>query len=291
MKCMNPQIAQLITRYELNLVSEEERRSFENHLLQCDACFKDFYEMSPVIEVMSENRQELLQAIESTETAHQPAADAQGLVELVKEWLQSQRRPLLAGGAFAFALLVVLILLPSGQSYRDLAVLAPFEASEQTFTLRGEIEEDWQATWQRGRNAYRHGRYAEAIDSLKKAHKLNPEHAGIMLYLGVSYLLDAKPDSARGYLHQVAVDTSARPTKWRATAHWYLGNLFLQANEAGQAKRAFETVVNLDGDHIEEAQSSIMKIQEREDESIIRKKMKYLQHALHRLFAGDSSPI
>ena len=46
--CKDPQAGKLIGSYELRLLCEKERRRFETHLLRCDACFRELYDMVPV---------------------------------------------------------------------------------------------------------------------------------------------------------------------------------------------------------------------------------------------------
>ena len=54
-KCINPQIGQMIGRYEFNLLDRDEKRQFELHLLQCDACFQDLYENRPVVHTIQKD--------------------------------------------------------------------------------------------------------------------------------------------------------------------------------------------------------------------------------------------
>ena len=52
MACTDPELGKLIGSYELNLLSDVERKRFENHVVTCDACVKDLYRMAPVTEGM-----------------------------------------------------------------------------------------------------------------------------------------------------------------------------------------------------------------------------------------------
>lgn len=42
------ELAPLLAAYELGLLSAEERAKFERHIAECDLCFEDAYEFSPV---------------------------------------------------------------------------------------------------------------------------------------------------------------------------------------------------------------------------------------------------
>ncbi len=53
--CTNPELGNLIALYEFDKLSQEDRDLFEEHLLECDACYQDLYEFSPAVETMKEN--------------------------------------------------------------------------------------------------------------------------------------------------------------------------------------------------------------------------------------------
>ncbi len=61
--CINPKIGEMISRYEFNLLTHEERENFEIHLTQCDACFQDLYENTPAMQIINENMNEFHQAV------------------------------------------------------------------------------------------------------------------------------------------------------------------------------------------------------------------------------------
>jgi|GEM_PF-5589088 len=44
--CTTPRLNRLLGAYELGLISEEDRITIENHILECDACFEDLYQTS-----------------------------------------------------------------------------------------------------------------------------------------------------------------------------------------------------------------------------------------------------
>lgn len=56
MACTDPEIGELIGSYELQLLSEEERKRFEEHVVTCDDCLEDLYRMAPVVKRMQEGR-------------------------------------------------------------------------------------------------------------------------------------------------------------------------------------------------------------------------------------------
>jgi len=52
MRCTDEQTGQLIGSYELGLLSEQERKAFEGHVLKCDHCFQDLYRAAPLVSAM-----------------------------------------------------------------------------------------------------------------------------------------------------------------------------------------------------------------------------------------------
>ncbi|TAL70488.1 MAG: hypothetical protein EPN82_02435 [Bacteroidetes bacterium] len=66
MECTNPDMEKLIARYEFGLLSDDERRAFEAHILECDKCFGDLYSMSGVFDTMKDNSKELISLLEKS---------------------------------------------------------------------------------------------------------------------------------------------------------------------------------------------------------------------------------
>lgn len=56
MACTDPELGKLIGSYELNLLSDEERKRFEDHVVACDECVKELYRMAPVAQGMLQRR-------------------------------------------------------------------------------------------------------------------------------------------------------------------------------------------------------------------------------------------
>ncbi len=54
MACTNPEFSKDIGLYELRLMSADDSRRFRAHLLECEDCFRELYEMAPVAELLRE---------------------------------------------------------------------------------------------------------------------------------------------------------------------------------------------------------------------------------------------
>ncbi len=61
-KCTNPEIGRLLARYEFGKVTKEEKIKFERHLLECEACYKEYYSFLPVTETIKNNIKDFQQA-------------------------------------------------------------------------------------------------------------------------------------------------------------------------------------------------------------------------------------
>jgi len=62
-KCKNTAIAIMMGRYEFDLLTPEEKKEFEDHLLNCDYCFRELYEFSPAVKTMNENLSQFRKAV------------------------------------------------------------------------------------------------------------------------------------------------------------------------------------------------------------------------------------
>ena len=56
MNCTDEDIGKLIGGYELGLLTDEEKRQFENHLLACEYCFHSLYEAVPIANLVREEK-------------------------------------------------------------------------------------------------------------------------------------------------------------------------------------------------------------------------------------------
>jgi len=56
MNCINEKIGNLLSSYELGLLSDEERKQFEGHLPECDFCTQELYRTAPITNLIREKR-------------------------------------------------------------------------------------------------------------------------------------------------------------------------------------------------------------------------------------------
>lgn len=285
MKCVNPKVGKLLARYELKLLSAEEKSSFESHLLQCDFCYQEYDSFSSVIAVMSEERAALKEAL-AQKSGAKPFVILDGLRSLAQLVTQLPNRlpsirPAWGLAAAAFLLLMFFIWLPLPPNYRDWAVMAPAEYQPFEVVLRGgPAAQDWKTLFDEGMAFYSEGNYSAAITKLSQSYALNPSDASVQFYLGVSWLLTEAPDSAIVYL-QKAVD--AGDVKLAESAHWFLGNAYLLNENPRRAAERFQWVLTFDGRYKDQAFDLLSRISQGEDRPQLLKALQHLKKNLKEI--------
>jgi hypothetical protein len=109
MACSEPAKGDLRASFELGVLSPEEKRQFEAHLLECDHCFEDLYRSAPVAELVRDKK--LAPEGETTEEVSSPTGRG------IRSW------------ALAVATVVVLV--------AAFLVFQPLGPPEETERLRG----------------------------------------------------------------------------------------------------------------------------------------------------------
>ncbi|MFO7891277.1 MAG: zf-HC2 domain-containing protein [bacterium] len=66
-KCTDPEIGHLLARYEFGKLTPQEKKKFEKHLLECEACYKEYYSFLPVTETIKNNIEDFREAVRSRE--------------------------------------------------------------------------------------------------------------------------------------------------------------------------------------------------------------------------------
>ena len=274
MHCTNPKMRKLMGRYEFGLLSSEEQREFEAHLLECEACFEELYSMTPVVQRMKENPDLFLRELEVKEPAYA------GILRRVTTWLQKSSsgvrnivrpkaqpvpsfvRILRIGVPVAFAISIALILIhrsvsPPGK-YASLAIIEP--SYYKPVVIRNGVEHpEAERLFEEAMAHYSRAEYAQAMGKLSKSIHENPHNADAHFYLGSCYLLQGEADQAIKHLDTaIELDGKAPEEKYR----WFLGNAYLLNEEVNRALDQFEKVVDLRGEYQHEAKEMISRIEE-----------------------------
>jgi len=256
MNCSDPKIGELLILYEFEALSSEEQRKFEAHLLSCDYCFQSLYELAPAMERLRKNPAHFLPALAPITTKLMMPLEAS--IAAIREFL----RPIpplvrIAISAAAVAVALFFLFIRPSAELADLALLepAPYRALQ---VKSGAAATEAERRFEEGMAAYAQKDYANAIKKLSWAVRQDSTNASFQFYLGLSYLLAARVDSAIVHLQQtLALGGNAVLEK----AHWYLGNAWLLKGDRAQAMAAFRKAMELEGDYQWEAEEIIGKIE------------------------------
>ncbi len=260
MKCTNEETGQLISLYEFGQISEEQKKLFETHLLECDACFQNFHNLSPVVERMRENPEFFRSALEESEQL--------SFLGGIKNWLSKAVSsggeylvPVPAWGKAAvpagivIAVLLLFIMQPS-MPLSDLARIEP--VPYRALQLKGTMgATEAEQLFEEGMEFYVERKYEQAVEKLSLAVEKNPENLSFQFYTGLIYLLLKKEDEAIGHFERV-IELGGNSLQEKA--HWYLGNAYLLKEDGQKALNEFEKVVEMVGDYEWEARDLLDKI-------------------------------
>ena len=133
MKCSNPDMKKLISLYQLGLLPDDKKDRAEAHLLECEACIKELYQLDPAMEMLDTKPELFLKELEN----RQPAGSKlrryfhriiTGFQSFITAW-QRHRIMGIAVPAAAVIALVLYIKLSGPELYADLAIIekAPHE--------------------------------------------------------------------------------------------------------------------------------------------------------------------
>ncbi len=241
MTCVDPQIGNMIVRYEYGLLSNDEKKEFENHLLRCDYCFHELYNFAPVLEAIQDNKYYLRNVLE---------ADLQKDEKKPFPWLK------LVAALAPICLVLWLSIQVSRTSlpphYPDLAMVQPPTYEHFEFRLRAFdwSHLEWQELFDRGMGYYSAAQYDSAIVFLRGSFVKNTDKIQTQYYLGHAYLAESKPDSA---IHFLTAAQKSDTTTIRPDIHWALGNAFLLQNKPDEALKELQVVAATDNPNQEQA--------------------------------------
>ncbi|MBU1702093.1 MAG: hypothetical protein KJ970_20140 [Candidatus Eisenbacteria bacterium] len=275
-QCIDPEKGVFIAAYELGLLDDSEAMLFESHLTDCPYCLEALYEGSSISRVMTDKAHQIGALLETAGAGMAPEKRDKNPAKTVTDWWRSAvsrlnkwgdmtRQPKVWAplGALAAAAVVFAVLLSSDETAR-ISGLAQIEPVPYTqLQTRGEGATDAAERFSRGMTYYAAGRYEEAAAELaasvaageRDGHWKNPDQT--RFYLGLSLLLENRPEEARPYLKGTAasiIRPIAERSKWySAQIELLLGNPemaveyleFLADSSIGYSKKANEQLNTL----------------------------------------------
>ncbi|MFQ5632487.1 MAG: tetratricopeptide repeat protein, partial [bacterium] len=244
MNCTEPDIGKLITLYEFDALSGDERRKFESHLLSCDECFQSLYTLSPVVERMRENPERFLPALQKGDSIW--AALKEKIVAVARDCKKAiGRMPVPARIAVpaTAAITALLFLFWPVPHLSDLASIEP--VPYRPLQVRGgALTGEAVRLFEEGMATYAQNDYAAAAEKLALAVRQDSTNASFHFYLGLCYLLSDSVHSAIEHFQQaIALDGNAVLEK----TYWYLGNAWLLKGEREKALEVLRKMVEMEG--------------------------------------------
>ena len=276
MKCIDQKTGRLIVRYELNLLSPEEKEQFENHLLRCDSCFRDLYSFSPILDIMQEQKTILLNELEAKTIEIRNKRTHRPFLEKKKSRSGTRLKFAFAAG-FSFVLFfsTVMLITPTPLDYRSIMQNQPPEYKRFELRLKGAFDTaNWEKLFDAGMEYYAAADYDSAAMLLRTSFEKNPDNIETQYYLGITYMAISKVDSAVYFLKKAS---DLQNYRYAESAHWYLGNAYLYKDMGIKALHEFEIVAEMNGEHKEKALERANKIQIELERPVLEKKLGQLK--------------
>ena len=273
MKCIDPKMKKLVGLYQFNLLQEEQKISVEAHLLECDACFHETYQLSPAIENMQEMPECFNDALQPQLThSIQISKFLKKVGDMMKKEIYSiyfsavelWKKPafkILLPATVVVILLFCILYIPGSKPYSNHAIKD--NASYLSLKLRG-LADGFGTTetlLNQGIKDYQEKHYKEAIPSLNAYLQRKKNDPYGHFYLGVSLVLTE--EYKKGIDHLITARSLCQKQEKELLlekCYWYLGSAYLKLNDLDKALSELYKVVEIGGDFAEQARNQITAI-------------------------------
>jgi len=224
----------------MNALSPEEAERFELHLFECERCRQDLANLQRAFHAMNKGPEAFRRLAESeSATASRPV--------LTQRWVKYA----LAASLFLVFGYFCKTYFLDWPRYYDLALV-----SEEIASVRSAVRTGENMFAAAIRNLQEKN-YPAAIADLEHFLELHPENYQANYYLGLAYLAAGQPvwwarktfsraktETGIGYL-QRALRLAGDNQFYQEACHWLLGKAWLRLGEVGQAKAAWQAIVDL----------------------------------------------
>jgi tetratricopeptide (TPR) repeat protein len=249
-RCVDENIGELITQYELGQLGDQDRERFEAHIGECSFCRRELEKMAPVISEIWLHKDELLKKL------HEEGYHFKDAREELRSFLSEERlkrekdawsvrrffdnllRPRIlvpAAGSVAVIALVLLLTSPVANHHDKLPYpLRPPYEGESELLLRDNTLMSGEQSFRRGISDYSSNDFRGAVSKLQKAVANQPDNGEWWLYLGVSCYLDGEYDQA---IKALVTADSLISSVYKPHARWYLAQAYLQIGRSDEAQR------------------------------------------------------
>ncbi len=246
----------LLTRYEFGALSPEERRAFEAHVLECDACFAELERGSVAAAALAASAPALREALRSGEAigargAPTVRARLRGLLERLP------RARLLAPALAALvATAVVTIRLAGAPGFTRLASFPTEELASDVVRGPG-VTDAVRELMAAGAAYFDLARYGEAATRFRAALERDPGSAEAAYLLGLCGVFDGRLREAIPSLES-AVRLAGG--ELRPKAEWVLANAYLKAGRLDDARAALASLGAGEGEYAARARDLIARL-------------------------------
>lgn len=274
MKCINPNDGSLLTQYLLNLLNDEDRCRFEEHMMSCESCRLDLSKADPEIAAIGAYKDRIVEALHaegisfeglreeliSTKRKKRRFQEFLGVLSVRIAWLLRTKRIAIATGVVAIA--VFIVLLPKGpEENNPYLPMLSFEkfAYQESSTRAGAPAVAMNPLFSKGLKAYNENDYKNAAKTLMEATQESPHEWSVWFFLGLSYYLDKKAKPAIAALLEA---DSLNQYSLEIEIKWYLAQACLLDNAPNRALPYLLWLQGKPGDYSSKAEILVKAIQE-----------------------------
>jgi tetratricopeptide (TPR) repeat protein len=237
----------LLGRYEFGALSDEERRSFEAHLLGCDACFDELERGSTTVAEMRARSSFYAPLLRRRRSRTAPL---RRFLEAPWQAIRPLRlRPWVVAPVLVVIMAVGIVGLQSlivPLRYARLATF-PSEVAEADIVRSPEARDAVNELIQTGAAYFNLGRYDEAERCFKGAFRHEPEDVEAAYLLGLSVVLQRRTTEAIPILEGAHRLATSSP-QWQKVA-WALANAYLKARRIEEATEILDTLTVGEGEY------------------------------------------
>jgi tetratricopeptide (TPR) repeat protein len=231
-------MAHLLARYEFGALSDEERKAFEAHVLECDSCFAELERGSIAVAALRDRALEWRAALRGEPAGARRAAPSVG--ERLRALLGRLPSPRLLVPALAvlLAAVVVTVRLAGPPGFTRLATFPTEDVASGV--VRGPAADDAvRELMDAGAGYFDLGRYDEAAVRFRAALARDPQAADAAYLLGLCDALSGRVREAIPTLENAARLAGG---DLRPKATWVLANAYLKAGRLDDARRTLESL-------------------------------------------------
>ena len=279
MKCIDSKIKKMVSLYQFNLLDEQQRTKVEAHLLECDACFQELYQLSPVVENLLEMPECFTDALKPRPTHSLHISKyVKDVGDIMKKEIDSfYSLALLLWKKSAFKIIIpamvavivisFLVYLPGSKHDTKFAVKDSASYLSQKLRGWGDAPVPHENLLNQGIKDYQEQRYKQAIPNLQAYLQKKKNDPYGHFYLGASLLHTDEYKKAINHL-KTASGLCQKQGKelLLEKCHWYLGNAYVKIDDSDSALSEFYKVIEIKGEFAEQARNQITTMNEQKEQ-------------------------